>query len=68
MCKCEKIHLKINSCKTEKNKAFKGFKKARNKFDKALRKADWQYNRNFIDTIETFSSKTPKNFGNTLKN
>ena len=59
MCKCEKIYLKMNSCNTEKNKAFKGFKEARNKFDKALRKAERQYNRNFIDSIENFSSKNP---------
>ena len=68
MCKCEKIYLKMNSCKAEKNKAFKGFKEAQNKFDKALRKAERQYNRSFIDSIETFSSKNQKNFENTLKN
>ena len=61
------LYLKINSCKAEKNEAFKGFKEARNKFDKALRKAGQQYNRNFIDSIETFSSKNPKEFWKHIK-
>ena len=57
----------MNSCNAEKNKVFKGFKEARNIFDKALRKAERQYNRNFIDSIENFSSKNPKEFRKHIK-
>ena len=63
----ERLYIKYNGANRGKQSRKTEFMLARAKFDKSLRKAERQYNKQFLCNLETLNTSNPKDFWNKIK-